>query len=71
MPMDFTRMCELLEELQKIVRESGKPSVVAAQRPEPEPHNNDGRRRCWWCRAQTAKKQGFTGVYDICPKCEK
>jgi len=72
MPLDFTRMRELLEQFREVVRKTGKPAVVATQgRREPEPRNNDGRRHCWWCWSWTERKEGFTGMYDICPKCGK
>lgn len=70
MPFDWGRMRKLLEEYRRIVQESGKPAVVAHQG-DPEPRNNDGRRHCWWCWSWTRRAEGFTGVYDICPKCGK
>lgn len=35
------------------------------------PSNNDGLSSCFWCGVTTEKKQGFTSIYDICPKCKK
>jgi hypothetical protein len=38
---------------------------------EPEPKNNDGRDRCFWCNVATKRIEGFSNVYNICPKCGK
>lgn len=39
---------------------------------EPEPKNNDGRERCFWCGAPTrAVASGFAANYDICTECGK
>ena len=37
---------------------------------EEEPRNNDGRKRCYWCRGKLKQVPGFAmDVYDICTKC--
>lgn len=87
MPLDWTRMKELLEEFQKIVRQSGRPAVTTVQttgikghlQPDigvtrhrlREPRNNDGRAACWWCGAPTKRVLGVIDVYDICTECGK
>ncbi len=37
----------------------------------PEPNNNDGRDKCFWCSSPTKKSQGFNKMYDICINCGK
>lgn len=36
----------------------------------PEPRNNDGRKRCYWCRGKVKRSQGFhLDWYDVCTQC--
>lgn len=35
------------------------------------PKNNDGRTICFWCLGKTERRQCFSSMYDICPRCKK
>jgi hypothetical protein len=35
------------------------------------PKNNQKRETCFWCRGKTERVEGFTDIYDICPKCKR
>ena len=36
----------------------------------PEPRNNDGRKRCYWCGGKTKHDRGFhLDWYDVCTQC--
>ena len=35
----------------------------------PEPKNNDGRDKCYWCGGKTVTKPLATSFYQICERC--
>lgn len=44
---------------------------IGQKTPDEEPPNNDGRSICYWCGANTVKKEGLFDVYDICEACDR
>jgi len=46
-----------------------EPKIVARQRRQKEPKNNDGRERCYWCGAPTKSMMMFTSIGDVCTEC--
>jgi len=44
-------------------------SAAAAAVADPEPKNNDGRDKCFWCGMPTKKVPTMISNYDICSKC--